>query len=318
VTGERIEARIDALGALTRDQRELVRALIERAADADGVRPVSEQALLLLEAPPTEHLSHVLLWAGQNLAGYAQLAGTDPATAELAVADPGQLQPLIDAIHRQTGPGLQLWARGEHSLVARGCRQLGLKAQRVLLQLRRPLRGLAVAPLPSPAWPEGVTVRPFVVGQDEAAWLEVNNEAFAHHPDQSGWTLEDIQARERSSWFDPAGFFLAERAGQLVGFHWTKVHAHDEARGRVTEPAGEPIGEVYVVGVAASMQGQRLGSALTLVGLIHLRDQGLANVLLYVDESNTSAVHVYERLGFSRWDVDSCFTIGDAAGSTSG
>jgi mycothiol synthase len=310
--------KIQTVAALTDDQRSHVRALIERATEADGLRPLSEQVMLHLDAPPTEDLQHLLLWAGHRLAGYAQISGTDPATAELATVDRGPLESLVTALQGIGGDRLQLWAHGEHSLVAAGCRQLGLVPQRVLLQLRRPLRGEEAPPLAPPVWPEGVTVRPFVVGQDETAWLAVNNEAFAAHPDQSRWTLDDLQLRERSSWFDPLGFFLAEKAGQLVGFHWTKVHAHDDARGRPEPAPGEPIGEVYVVGVAPSMQGLRLGSALTAVGLIHLRDQGLADVLLYVDESNTSAVHVYERLGFTRWDADSCFAIGGAAGSTSG
>ncbi len=161
--------------------------------------------------------------------------------------------------------------------------------------MRRALSGAGAA-MPEPGFPAGVTVRAFVPGRDEDAWLELNARAFAHHPEQGSWTRADLELREAEPWFDPEGFFLAERDGALVGFHWTKVHQEG--------PDGLPEGEVYVVGVDPGGQGGGVGRALTIAGMRYLRDRGLAHVMLYVDEDNKAATRMYTALGFNRSNTD--------------
>jgi mycothiol synthase len=308
-------------GPLSADQAALVVALAQAAAQSDGVAPLSEHVLLHVrhagrapaETKSTERSRDLLLFAGDGLAGYAHLDAPEEGGAEAgAEADPeagdasGEL--VVHPAHRRKGygtaliselaagvasHGIRLWAHGDQPGAAGLARSTGFTRVRALWQMRMPLTGPAVA---SPVLPAGITLRTFRPGQDEDAWLEVNYRAFAHHPEQGGWTREDLELREAEPWFDPAGFFLAERDGELAGFHWTKVHP--------AQPGGTPIGEVYVVGVDLARQGGGLGRALTLVGLAHLQQLGLTQVMLYVDESNTAAVKMYTALGFTRWSTD--------------
>ncbi|RVX46916.1 mycothiol synthase [Nonomuraea polychroma] len=281
-----------------------VLGLVEAATEADGVRPLNEHVMLHLRYGGDPQARSLLLY-GDTLLGYAHVDPTDEVQGPSA-------ELVIHPAHRRQGHGarllrsvlelgdgrLRLWAHGDHAGAGALAARFGLERVRSLWQMRRSL----FAPLEATALPEGVRVRAFVPGQDEEAWLKVNAAAFAHHPEQGAWTMDDLLRREQEPWFDPEGFFLASRGDRLVGFHWTKIHGS-------SEHGHEPLGEVYVVGVDPSQQGTGLGRALTLAGLSHLRARGLAQAMLYVDEANTAAIRLYESLGFARWDVDVMYAL---------
>ena len=274
--------------------------LADAAAAADGVGPLSEQVRLHLEYGGGHGARDLLLRRGDALAGYSHLGGPDPAghlSGELVIHPAQRRRGLGLALARaavaEAGPlPVRIWAHGDLPAAAALAAAAGFTRVRSLLQMRRSLAG----PLPEPRLPDGVTLRSFVPGQDEDAWLALNAAAFADHPEQGGWTRDELEHREAKPWFDAAGFFLAVRAGHLAGFHWTKIHA--------PAGAGEPTGEVYVVGVHPAEQGTGLGKALTLAGLHYLRGREIPSVMLYVDGENTAAIRLYESLGFAQIATD--------------
>ena len=300
----------DVLHRLSPHDVAQVRELVDAVQAHDGVPPLSDHVMLHLPAGGDSDVQHLLVRDDDRVVGYAHVDATDRvegASAELLVCPKhrghGLGRQLVERLLELSPDGrLRLWAHGDAEAAAALAGALGFRRTRSLWQMRRPL----AEPLAPVATPEGVTLRTFVVGQDEQAWTDLNNKAFAIHPDQGNWSVEEVLVREAEAWFDPAGFFLAERDGRLVGFHWTKVHG-GEHHGNHEHAA---VGEVYVVGVDPSEQGHGLGPWLTSVGLEHLQRQGLPEVLLYVDEGNTNAIRVYERLGFSRYATDVCYARG--------
>lgn len=277
---------------LTTDQAVEVRQLLEAAESTDGVAPVGE-AVRLRMRPGAKGSKHLLARIDDALVGYAHVdmfgdSGGNK-VAELAVhpehRQQGVGEELLSALPAEN---LRMWAHGGHPDADKLAVKLGFRKVRELLRMRLRVEN----DLPEAKLPEGISIRAFVPGKDEAAVVYVNHRAFDWHPEQGSMSIEDVRAKEEEDWFDPAGFLLAFGAdGRLAGFHWTKVHTPD-------------LGEVYVVGVDPDSQGGGLGKALTLAGLRHLRDQGVKEVMLYVESDNAAAVRVYTKLGFTLWDAD--------------
>lgn len=201
----------------------------------------------------------------------------------------------LEAVSAEGG-GEVRWVRTEPGAATDAAAEAaGLTHRRDLFQLRRPLP----VDRNEPGWRPPPATRPFRPGTaDEGAWIEVNNRAFAADPDQSGFTLERLRAREAEPWFDRDGFRLHEREGRLAAFCWTKVHD-------LSDP---PMGEIYVIGVDPDFAGLGLGRGLTLAGLDWLAHRGLTVGMLYVAAANARALGLYRSLAFDTHHTDRVYS----------
>ncbi len=284
-------------------------ALIEAASHEDGHRALGEHKWLDLVQGGREGFAGFVASeaAGRRrVIGYAQLSrGLDSWALEYVVHPKWRQEArlrsdlvaaALEEVSRQGGGHLHLWVPkpgADDDAVAEAA---GLRRGRDLYQMRR---GLPVDGARS-----RVATRPFRVGEDEPAWLAVNNRAFKGHPEQGSWTLAQLADRESQPWFDPAGFLLHEEEGALAAFCWTKVQDDDHDDGEV--------GEIYVIAVNPDFQRRGLGRELVLAGLEHLAGIGLDKAMLYVDRDNTEARRLYHALGFVDDHVDRAYT-GDVA-----
>lgn len=271
-----------------------VRRIAEAAEAYDGREALNEAARLSLRH---DGLGTGMLFLAEGAAGtdggFAYVHGLSGPTrpeVELVVAPGDRGQGLGTALARTVvdvlgGIPVTAWSHGNHPAAAALAARLGFDAVRELRVMRR-----AAGDLAPPAVPDGYAIRSFRPG-DEPGLLEVNGAAFAAHPEQGALDLAGLRQRFAEPWFDPAGLLLAERAGRVVGFHWTKVHP--------ATAAGPMHGEVYVIGVHPSTQGSGLGQALLVAGLRHLQEQGVDEVVLYVEGDNARAIRLYESYGFT-------------------
>ena len=281
--------------------------LLDAAARADGHRPLGEHKWLDLVRGGREgfagFLAHEVVDA--ELVGYAQLSAARDGWGLEAAVHPAHRgwaedigRALLEAAlaeARRRGGQVHYWVNQPTEGQDGDAESFGFRPDRELIQFRRPLPldGTARAGL------EDLALRPFRPGRDERAWLEVNNRAFADHPEQGGWDLEVLVEREAEPWFDPAGFLCLWEDDRLVGSCWTKCHL-------ATDP---PLGEIYVISVDPEHHHRGLGRALTVAGLDWLATRGMPFAMLYVDAANSAALGLYRSLGFTEDHRDRAYVF---------
>ncbi|HVA09212.1 MAG TPA: mycothiol synthase [Acidimicrobiales bacterium] len=244
---------------------------------------------------------------GNHLLGCAFLTpGPDGVTSVHLALDPAHrgnadgesiLSALVHTVLQTTPGSVRLWTMRATADDDAAAHALGFQTERELVQMRVPI------PLPEDelATARPVTTRGFVPGQDDEAWLSVNNRAFEGHPEQGAWTLEQLHDRLAAPWFDPEGFRIAEDPGGagLIGSCWTKIH----------RDAIPVLGEIYVIAVNPDHHGEGWGRSLTVAGLQWLAEQGVKVGMLYTDATNTAAVSLYRSLGFTVDHVDRSYLL---------
>ena len=281
--------------------------LHDEAEAVDGHESLGDAVWRDLERPVTPGSAGVLATDDDRPVGFAYVDRSDnvspPHWDAGVVTHPDHrggeveralLERTVDHVSGAGGGLVVLWVFDPDDGADRAAEQTGFRHQRDLYQQR-----VALPLVEVPSWPPGVEVRPFVPGRDDAAWLEVNNRAFAGHPEQGGWVEDTLQRRMAEPWFDPKGFLLAFDADGLAGFCWTKVHPATS-----TDPE---LGEIFVIGVDPSRQGTGLGRALVVGGLASLAERGVTRGMLFVDADNEGALRLYGSLGFTTSRVDRAY-----------
>jgi mycothiol synthase len=283
-------------------------ALIGEATRADGHEPLGEHKFLRLERGDDRGVA-LLAFEDGRLAGYGHAltyrdGDTPRVSLELAVHPRFRRRGIGSALlaeaaayaQRQGAGRIDVWAYNDSPATERIAGGLGFTANRRLLHLHRHV-GLSAAP-PPPAV-RGM-VRAFRPGLDADAWLDLNARVFADHPENGGWTREDLRARFDQPWFNPDDFLLLEVDGGLAGFCWLKIDERgDDGR----------VGEIYVIGIAPEHRGHGLARHLLAAALDHLEARGARVAAIYVDAANRRALRLYQMYGFHHHHVDVCYSL---------
>ena len=140
----------------------------------------------------------------------------------------------------------------------------------------------------SPQWTNGITVRPFVTGQDEQATYQTDEEASKdkgyHDPlSYEGWVKRMGMEKET---FDPSLWFLACEGNEIAGVA-LNVFVKESNTGWVDH-----------LSVRQAWRKRGIGKALLLHSFAEFYRRGIQHIKLSVDsKSLTNAPRLYESVG---------------------
>lgn len=167
-------------------------------------------------------------------------------------------------------------------------RGAGWELARHFLEMRVDFEGEPAVP----TFPEGITVRTFVPGEDDIVTYQAIDEAFRDHyghverPLEAG--LERFRHRMSLSTFDPSLWWVAMEGDTVAGACLCEPSAEGD----------ESVGYVGSLSVRRPWRGRGLAKALLVHAFGKLFQRGRKAVTLHVDAENlTGATRLYEAVG---------------------
>jgi len=189
----------------------------------------------------------------------------------------------------------------KHRWANEACEQAGMFFVGELAYMRKALNAEVKTPNQIPVWPDGISVRPIrtlhpqAAQNDRALLIEALEQSYNDTldcPELCGLrSMEDvIESHMATGEFDPSRWLLIFKDEQPVGC-CLLTHC----------PANQSIELVYL-GIAPQARGLGLGRVVLKHGIERLHGLGAREVSCAVDTRNTPAIHVYESMGFQRFD----------------
>jgi mycothiol synthase len=158
--------------------------------------------------------------------------------------------------------------------------------------------------MPEPRFPEGVEVRTFQPGEDDAIAYRAIDEAFKDHfghvdrPFELG--LRRFRHRMNSETFDPSLWWLAFEGAEVIGANLCDPSVEDDER----------IGYVGSLSVRKPWRGQGVAKAFLVLAFQEFHRRAKTAATLHVDAENlTGATRLYEAVGMRESERYALFEI---------
>lgn len=133
-----------------------------------------------------------------------------------------------------------------------------------------------------------MSIRPFVPGQDDSAWVGINNRATAADPESVALTVEELQRGRKMPWYKYSRRFVAELDGIAVGT--VRAFRGDDEKMRV--------GSVTGPNVVPEARRQGVGTALLERAIEALRERGATRAEGGAGDWNVAARAFLRKHGF--------------------
>jgi len=213
--------------------------------------------------------------------------GRGIATAMLRWAE-GRARQAIARAPQEARVAMLSWVNNLDTAAQSAFRRAGFNLIRHSYRMRIDMNGMP----PLPVWPDGITARTFVPGQDDRATVECDRDAFRDHWGFIERPFEDDMKMFQHFMYgldsDPSLCFLAMDGDRIAGMALCRPKIDDEP----------DMGWVDDLGVRREYRRKGLGLALLRQAFGEFYRRGKRKVGLGVDAYNlTGALRLYERAG---------------------